>query len=451
MAGSPVGRRRRYVLAAFVVLVAGLAAVVPLGGGAPRAQACAFLRSPYAYEAEQSRLSYLAAIDAASLNLLFPTHPFFALPAIETGGRANRAPGAARVPATLLKSIGWIESTITMAQRSVVFESTGPSLVSFDCGHGIMQVTTGMTVPLGSNERPSVNQTAIATHYAYNIARGAGILAEKWNEAPERRAIAGIDSNSDPTIVENWYFATWAYNGFTGPGANYSNHPLDPSFGAFPRATYQCEGSQSRSRYPYQELVFGCMSSPPARNGTMLWTPLAASLPNTTLPQWFGPLQLRNFVFPYSGMDMPTPQPAHIEAAPPIRPDLVARALGAPSMSVSAERVSVSVKGRPEDARATVRVQNPGTGLLIWSALADDKWLVIDPPAGVALGSDMPCRQDCARAGTITITVNPTLLSSATAAGTIRLSSPNGGPEKVVRVEVDAAFEVGAPGVSRGD
>jgi hypothetical protein len=69
----------------------------------------------------------------------------------------------------------------------------------------------------------------------------------------------------------------------------------------------------------------------------------------------------------------------------------------------------------------------------------------------VALGSDLPCRQDCAKAATITITVNPTLLSSASAAGTLRISSPNGGPERIVRVEVDASFEVGAPGVSRGD
>ena len=445
-----VSRRRLVVATSFLALLAAL--VLPSGSpGASRAEACAFLRSPHSYEAEQSRSSYLATLDAASINQLFPGNPFFGLPAIETGGRGNRTAGAARVPATLLKSIAWIESNITMAQRSVTFESTGPALVSFDCGHGIMQVTTGMTVPLGSNERPSANQVAVATHFAYNVARGAGILAEKWNEAPERRAIAGTDTNSDPALIENWYFATWAYNGFTGPGANYSNHPLDPSFGAFPRATFQCEGSQSRGRYPYQELVFGCMSTPPTRNNTVLWTPVAASLPNTTLPQWFAPLQLSNFVFPYSGMDMPTPQPVHIEAAPALRPDVLARAIGAPSMALSAESVSVSVKGRPEDARATVRVQNAGSGLLAWSAASDEKWLVADPPAGVALGSELPCRLECTKAATVTITVNPTLLPSASAAGVLRISSPNGGPERIVRVEVDASFEVGAPGVSRGE
>jgi hypothetical protein len=193
------------------------------------------------------------------------------------------------------------------------------------------------------------------------------------------------------------------------------------------------------------------MATPPTRNAAVLWTPLAASLPNTTLPQWFAPLQVSNFVFPYSGMDMPTPQPVHIDAAPALRPDLVSRALGAPSLGLSADGVSVSVKGRPEDARATVRVQNAGSGLLVWSAVSDEKWLLADPPAGVALGSDLPCRLDCSKAATIAITVNPTLLPSASAAGTLRISSPNGGPERTVRVEVDASFEVGAPGVSRGD
>lgn len=440
----------RVVLAALAVTTL-LLAGVGLASPTPTAEACAFLRTPYVYEAEQTRATYLATIDAASINQLFPGNPYFGLPAIETGGRLGRTSGAARIPTTLLKSIGWIESTITMAHRNVTFESTGPGLVSFDCGHGIMQVTTGMTVPLGSNDRPSANQALVATHYAYNIARGAVILGEKWNEAPERRPIAGIDNGSDPTIVENWYFATWAYNGFTGPGANVSNHPLDPSFGAFPRPTFNCEGNQSRSRYPYQELVYGCMATPPSRNGVQLWTPLQASLPNTTLPQWFGPLQLANFAFPYSGMDIPTPQPAHVDAVPALKPDLLQRAMGTPSIGVSSERVTLSVKGRPEDARATIRIQNPGAGLLVWSALTEDKWLVIDPPAGIALGANLPCKQDCGAASAITVSVNPTLLPNASAVGTIRVTSPNGGGERSIRVEVDASFEVGAPGVSRGD
>ncbi|MFN8638619.1 MAG: hypothetical protein U0360_03990 [Dehalococcoidia bacterium] len=353
---------RALLAAAVLALLFGVADV----STPQRAEACAFLRTPYVYEAEQSRATYLATIDAASVNQLYPGNPFFGLPAIESGGRASRTPGVARVPTTLLKSIAWIESTMTMAHRNVTFESTGPALVSFDCGHGIMQVTTGMTVPLGSNDRPSTNQALIATHYAYNIARGTEILAEKWNEAPERRPIVGVDTNSDPTLVENWYYATWAYNGFTGPGANVSNHPLDPSFGAFPRATYQCEGNQSRTRYPYQELVWGCMSTPPSRNGTQLWTPLAATLPNTTLPQWFGPLQLANFGFPYASMDMPTPQPPHVDAVPALRPTCSGEVLAHPSSAStpnaprSARRDVPRTPARRSESRTAVRGSSRG-------------------------------------------------------------------------------------------
>lgn len=438
-------------MAAVALLTMLVAALGPSSGGTPRADACAFLRNPHSYEGEQARSRYLAAIDAASVNQVFPGDPFFGLPAIEVGTRGARANGPARVPATLLKAIAWVESNLTMASRSVPFESGGPALVSFDCGHGVMQVTTGMTVPLGNDARPTSNQTAVATHYVYNIARGAAILADKWNQAPDLRPITGTDNGADPAILENWYFATWSYNGFTGPGANSSNHPLDPSFGGWPRAAYNCDGTQSRNRYPYQELVWGCMARPASSSGVVLWTPLPASLPNTSLPQWFGPLSLANFSFPYAAMDMPTPQPAHVDVTPNVAPGFAALVLGQPSMRVDGSRVTVNLNGRPEDARATIRVSNGGSGILAWSATGDENWVVANPPAGVALGSDVSCRQDCANVGVIEITVNPTLLPASSASGTLHISSPNGGPEVTVRVQVDADFEVGAPGVSRVD
>src|SRR6185295_5682639 len=165
----------------------------------------------------------------------------------------------------------------------------GEALISFDCGHGVMQVTTGMTIPLGTDGRPTTRQVLVATHYLYNIARGAFILADKWNAAPEARPIAGTDTNSNPLLVENWYFAVWSYNGFTGPGSSRSNHPADPTF-AFPRPAFTCDGSQSRARYPYQELVWGCMANPPQRSGAPIWQPVAATLPDLTKPEFFNAL-----------------------------------------------------------------------------------------------------------------------------------------------------------------
>ena len=74
----------------------------------------------------------------------------------------------------------------------------------------------------------------------------------------------------------------------------------------------------------------------------------------------------------------------------------------------------------------------------------------MDPPAGVALGAQVPCTDACTRAAKLTITVNPTLLPAASATGTLRITSPNGTGRPVsIRVEVEADFEVGAPGTSR--
>ncbi len=444
-------------LAAAALLVQALAApALPAdvlgGGGTPHAGACAFLRAPHAYEADAERDTYLKAIETASVNGLFPGDGYFGLPAVETGGRGGRAPVAVAVPPTLLKAIAWVESRMTMALPSVPFGSPGPALVSFDCGHGVMQVTSGMTVPLGI-DAPSDRQTSVATHYAYNIARGAALLAEKWNDAPERRPLAGTDTGSDPGLIENWYFATWGYNGFTGPGSNRSNHPADPAFGGWPRPAYRCDGGQSRTRHPYQELVWGCLAQPPTVGGVALWGAVAATLPNLTQPQFFQPLSSAAFRFPFAAMDIPTPRPAHTDLVPPADAGFRARALGAPGLAVDVRELTVRLDGTPEEAQGTLLVTNPGSGLLAWQATADAGWIVLEPPAGVALGADVDCSgRDCDPVGRLSVTVNPTLLPQASAVGAIRLHAANVAlPDIVVRLEVDAEFEVGAPGTSRRD
>jgi hypothetical protein len=435
------------------LLCAVLTAVVVLGGAAltaERVEACAFTpRVPQTYEAEQSRATYLAAIDAASVNALFPGDAFFGVPPVELGGRSGRSSGPSFVPAVLLKAIAWVESDLTMASRSVRFQSIGDALVSFDCGHGVMQITTGMTIPLGAEGRPSDRQVSTATHYAWNIARGAAMLADKWNQAPELRPVAGTDTNANPALVENWYFATWSYNGFTGPGASQSNHPLDPSKG-WPRPAFRCDGTQSRNRYPYQELVWGCMANPPSRNGQLLWRPVAASLPNLTMPQFAGPLSISRWQYPYSAMDIPTPQPANVAQPPAVAPDYRQQALGAPSLEVSTTSVTIRTNGLPHEATARVRIHNAGTGILSWQATSAQNFLVLSPPGGVALGPGITCTSVSCPDAELVITVNPTLLPKANTSATITLASPNSSrPPVTVRVAVTADFEVGVPGTSR--
>ena len=441
--------RRRLALTAMALLVA-LASVVGalVHSGAERAEACAFdPRRPFAYEGDQTRTLYTQAIDAASVNALVPSDPFFSLPPIERGTRATRVDGAPFIPATLLKAIAWVESNMTMAQPSVRFESVGDGLVSFDCGHGIMQVTTGMTVPLGTDNKASPRQASIATHFAYNIARGAQILAEKWNAAPAAVPIAGTDTQSDPQIVENWYFAVWAYNGFTGPGSSRSNHPADPTFGAFPHPAFRCDGTQAYNRFPYQEIVWGCMARPDSRGGRPLWEPLQASLPNLADPVVFQALNPANFAFPYSAMDIPTPQPAHLVLRPTVAPDLPSRLIGSPVFEAASRTVTINLKDRRTPQTVKVPIRNAGTGILTWQATPSDNFLIVDPPAGAAAGTGVPCVTNACSAE-LTITVNPTLLPAARAFGTVTLTSPIGGTA-TVRVEVSAEFEIGAPGTSR--
>ena len=424
-----------------------LAASAP--GRQPVAEACAFLRSPAAYEADHLRAAYSAGIDAASVNALFPGDPFFGLPAVKIGTRTNRADGPPRVPATLLRAIGWVESNLAMAAPSVPFGSTGPALVSFDCGYGLMQVTTGMTVPLGADNRPTVSQANVATHYLYNIARGAFILADKWNGAPDFRPIAGTDTNSDSSIIENWYYAVWGYNGFTGPGSVQPNHPLDPRF-SNTRERWKCDGTQSRTRYPYQELVWGCMASPPVRNGQQLWAPVPASLPNLSDPKFAGPLSVANFVFPYAGMDMPTAQPSHTQPAPSVPADFAARILGTPSLRVTDATIQLTLDGGPQAARATVTVENAGSGILVWTAAPSASWIVVDPPAGVALGAEVPCGTSCNRMGTFSVTINPAALPQSVTSGTITVSAANSSSQPVVvTINATADFDLPAPGTSR--
>ena len=440
-------RKRSIAILAVVAFAAVMAVLGP--GARDTALACAFdPRTPEAYEADQGRTRYNAAIEAASVNRLFPSDPFFALPVVERGLRTSRVDGSPFIPATLLKAIAWVESTMTMASRSVQFDSIGPAQVSFDCGHGIMQVTSGMTTGLASDNSATPRQASIATHFAYNVARGAQILAEKWNGAPEQRPIVGTDTGGDPALVENWYYATWAYNGFTGPGASISNHPLDPAF-AGPRPAYNCDGTQARNRYPYQELVWGCMAHPDTRNGQLLWQPLPATLPNLTDPRVFSAMSVANWTFPYAAMDIPTPQPAHVALVPTVTTGAAAALLGAPQLQVSTQRVQVNVNN-PAGAKATVTIRNGGTGVLTWLATTSDRFLVLSPPAGAAAGSDMKCISPGCPDGQLVITVNPTLLPTARASGVIHLTSPNAGGQTVdITVNVTAEFSIGAPGTSR--
>ena len=409
-------------IAAFVVLVT----------SAPQVFGCAFSVSPTTYDPPADRSTHLTGLELAGHNMIAPTNVFFGIPNVETGLRDARVldedPYA---PPTLLKAIGWIESGIRQSQ-SGTFGGVEAVLQSFDCGYGIMQITSGMTSPLDDGW-PSLQQSLVATHYLYDIGRGAAILVEKWNGAPEVRPIAGTDSTSHPRIVENWYFATWGYNGFTGPNAAIrSNHPASASY-AWPRTGFSCGAlddgyGHSYGDYPYQELVFGCATRPPSVGGEQLWDPLALSLPNVEDPLWGEPLSLQTWTACTSGlpdvpcvnwdlMDMPSPAPAHFDPAERPSDEAAEAAHGDPVLSVSHASVDELVN--------TITITNISQGILAWRADHEQDWFAIDKQAGVALGSDVVCSPgvSCRRDATLRITIAPALAPTDGSSGWVNIIS----------------------------
>jgi hypothetical protein len=172
---------------------------------------------------------------------------------IETGPARERTD--AEFPCRLLPAIGATESSITQ-----FCTESGLTVISFDCGFGIMQVTSGAASYPGIQSREDIN-----------VAAGADILAEKWNG---NESFGGQFGDSDPTILESWYFAVWAYNGFV-----YSNNPNNPDKPTN-RPPFNGPSSLSRGSYPYQELVWGYLHNPEERDGELMWDAIEVSYPD---------------------------------------------------------------------------------------------------------------------------------------------------------------------------
>ncbi|MEE8347356.1 MAG: hypothetical protein V3S20_08420, partial [Dehalococcoidia bacterium] len=331
-----------------------------------------------AYEDADWQTTYGRTLVLAGLDKLFADVPGFDLPQLETGGRSAGSGQLTNpyIPPTLLKAIAWIESSWAQADYSVPYGAVGPVLISHDCGYGITQVTTGMQ---NSSGAPSLEQAMIGGHYAFNIARGARILAEKWNAAPTFRPIVG---NRDRTIVENWYYAVWSYNGFS-----FKNHPMNPDY-SLPRSAYRCDGTQSRSSYPYQELIFGCMANPPVVGGAALWNPVAVTLPNLSQPafslnSWNSCSIDRNC----AAMDLATPSPSHTD---PTTTSLTrSQVIGSPSLSVSTTNIGLAALHGDESQAVSLTIANPGSGVLDVRISLSNSWLKVSRRQGVSLGSDL--------------------------------------------------------------
>ena len=419
--GSSSGRALKLSL-----LLAGLAGVVAILSSLRPAAAdhlCPATGSPFGpfnietYEALDYRNTYARTMELASYNALFPEQPSFALPGLESGGRSAGSGQIVNpyIPPVLLKAIAWLESGWAQASYDplVQYGEVGPVLASHDCGYGIMQVTSGMQNVSGV---PNLEQAMIGGHYAFNVARGARILAEKWNAGPDYRPLVGA---RNPYLIEDWYYALWGYNGFA-----FKNHPLNPDYSSA-RVPFSCgpDGDgygHDRSQYPYQELVMGCAARPALRAGSQLWSPQEVHLPNLSDPQFAGPLSLANWdpcVYELScaPMDMPTPNTNHQD--PTALTVERSQVIGTPAFGFSQGQFGfAAAPGQQVSAQLTV--SNSGSGLLAWKAVSSAPWLWISRAQDVALAPDLGERPSL-----LTLNVNTTSLPPGDSVATITFES----------------------------
>ncbi|MEV7567725.1 hypothetical protein AB0O60_21265 [Streptomyces tanashiensis] len=146
-----------------------------------------------------------------------------------------------------------------------------------DCGYGITQATDGMRLPgHGQTTKSVLQQEAIALDYTANIAAGAQILSEKWNQTYN----AGMKVNDGhPKWIESWFFALWAYNSGFYPqsqadaaghwGVGWTNNPANPLWKAnrLPFLENALGGDNYADAahpqdWPYEEKVIGWAARP---------------------------------------------------------------------------------------------------------------------------------------------------------------------------------------------
>ncbi|MBP2703657.1 hypothetical protein JOL79_07565 [Microbispora sp. RL4-1S] len=218
-----------------------------------------------------------------------------------------------RVPTNIMLGILAQESNLWQAQRNVVEGETGNPLVGnfygvnvydsdtsndwaidfskADCGYGVTQMTDGMR--RAGYERPGERllsadqQRMIAVDYVTNIAAGLQLLTRKWNEVWQDTGGQAKINNGDPSRIENWYLAVWAYNSGWHPkseasgvdkdgvpnngawGVGWANNPSNPAYkpGRRPFLNNNTYADAAHPQdWPYQEKVLGWAAWPIAKD-----------------------------------------------------------------------------------------------------------------------------------------------------------------------------------------
>lgn len=120
------------------------------------------------------------------------------------------------IPSVILKSIARVESVFKH------FNSNGSPLVS-GSSIGLMQI---------NNRNNGYDSAKLKYDIRYNIEAGADVLLNKWSMS-SYQDVSSV-GNMDPNVLENWYFALWAYNGWAQ-----SNNP-----------------NSYAKKYTYQQMIY---------------------------------------------------------------------------------------------------------------------------------------------------------------------------------------------------
>jgi hypothetical protein len=123
------------------------------------------------------------------------------------------------IPAILLKAIARVESCYEHYRADGSPKINGTSI-------GLMQI---------NNKNGGYDSERLKYDIMYNIEAGADVLLNKWAMSSYNE-VASV-GNMDPNVLENWYFALWAYNGWSQ-----SNNPN----------IYQ----SYTKKYTYQQLIY---------------------------------------------------------------------------------------------------------------------------------------------------------------------------------------------------
>lgn len=222
---------------------------------------------------KKSHHAVTAGFLAVLLTVLFLSYPSYAevIPANQNPSReviAMKLETIARskgIPSIILKTIAYCETGWRQfdANGNVVTGGgsvTNPAL-------GIMQITS-------YDPSNTAEVDKLKYDIDYNISRGADLLNLKWQNTPQ---IGDGDRNK----LENWYFALWAYNGWS----TYNNP----------------NNAAARGEVSYQEAILRKAATAyfPGLTTPVQITPIPASLiPVDTLPN--------------SSQTWPTPEPYHL-------------------------------------------------------------------------------------------------------------------------------------------